>query len=76
MLKTMADGLLDEVPHWVYLSFVSVMSLALLIAAVPAVQHMLDRGMCTSAMADANDFSSFDAAYAECEALGIVPPRK
>ncbi len=76
MLESISEGLLEEVPGWVYLGFATVITLTLLIVAAPLLQHLLDRGECTQAISAATDFKTFDAAYDRCVALGIVPARK
>lgn len=75
MITGFLEIMLTKVPAWVHFTYISVTLAGLLIAGPPVVRHMADTGTCTTALSSASDFASFDAAYAQCESLGVVRRR-
>jgi hypothetical protein len=73
MLADILEAITTKLPEPAYFAYLLVTITVLLVVGVPLFNHMVDRGTCTTAITGAQDSRSFDAAYAQCVELGIVP---
>lgn len=72
MLSSLIDGLNAKLPAGVMPAYAAIVALGLGIGFAPLFRTVTDINACQHAMAAVNDHQSFDLAYAECEARGIV----
>ncbi len=72
MLSSLIDGLNAKLPAWVMPAYAAIIALGLGAGVVPLFGTVTDINACQQAMVTARDHKTFDIAYAECEARGIV----
>ncbi|WP_448136383.1 hypothetical protein [Stenotrophomonas rhizophila] len=72
MLNGIFDAMTEKLPPWTGLTYALVIAVGVGVGAVPLLNQADDLNSCNQAMAKVSDFQSFDIAYAECEARGIV----